>query len=75
VRRNSGYAYFFLLEVAVVINDDIRSKVSSLKSEGLSEEQAIAAKPSAEYDGKWGTSIINPALFVHLIYVSLPAGR
>ena len=54
---------------------DIRNKVSSLKSEGLSEEQAIAAKPSAAYDGKWGTSIINPALFVHLIYVSLPASR
>ena len=54
---------------------DIRNKVSSLKSEGMSEEQAIAAKPSAAYDSKWGTSIINPALFVHLIYVSLPANR
>jgi glyoxylase-like metal-dependent hydrolase (beta-lactamase superfamily II) len=54
---------------------DIRNKVRSLKSQGLSEEQAIAAKPSAAYDGRWGTSIINPGLFVHLIYVSLPTSR
>jgi glyoxylase-like metal-dependent hydrolase (beta-lactamase superfamily II) len=54
---------------------DIRNKVSSLKSKGLSEEQAIAAKPSAAYDGTWGTSIINPALFVHLVYVSLPTSH
>ena len=54
---------------------DIRNKVSSLKSKGLSEEQAIAAKPSAAYDGAWGTSIINPALFVHLVYVSLPTSH
>ena len=49
-----------------------RNKVGALKSKGMSEEQAIAAKPSAAYDGTWGTSIINPALFVHLVYVSLP---
>jgi len=54
---------------------DIRNKVSSLKSKGLSEEQAIAAKPSAAYDGTWGTSIINPALFVHLVYISLPTSH
>ena len=54
---------------------DIRSKVRSLKSKGLSEEQAIAAKPSAAYDRTWGTSIINPALFVHLVYVSLPTSH
>jgi hypothetical protein len=54
---------------------DIRNKVSSLKSQRLSEEQAIAAKPSAAHDGTWGTSIINSGLFVHLVYVSLPASR
>ena len=54
---------------------DIRNKVRSLKSKGLSEEQAIAAKPSAAYDRTWGTSIINPALFVHLVYVSLPTSH
>jgi glyoxylase-like metal-dependent hydrolase (beta-lactamase superfamily II) len=54
---------------------DIRGKVSSLKSKGLSEEQVIAAKPSAGYDGTWGTSVINPPLFVHLVYISLPTSR
>ena len=54
---------------------DIRNKVRSLKSKGLSEEQVIAQKPSAKYDATWGTSVIDPPLFVHLIYVSLPAGQ
>lgn len=54
---------------------DVRNRVRSLKGQGLSEEQAIAAKPSAAYDASWGTSVINPALFIHLVYVSLPTGR
>jgi glyoxylase-like metal-dependent hydrolase (beta-lactamase superfamily II) len=51
---------------------DVRNKVRSLKRKGLSEEQVIAQKPSAAHDGTWGTSIISPALFVHLVYISLP---
>lgn len=52
-----------------------RNKVHSLKSKGLSEEQVIAERPSAGYDGTWGTSIINPPLFVHLVYISLPSSH
>ena len=54
---------------------DIRNKVSSLKGKGLSEQQVIAQKPSAGYDATWGTSVIDPPLFVHLVYVSLPASH
>jgi len=48
---------------------------SSLKSKGLSEKQVIAEKPSAGYDGTWGASVIDPPLFVHLVYISLPTSH
>lgn len=51
---------------------DVRNKVGDLKARGLSEAQTIAANPSASYDEKWGNSLVSPALFVHLVYVSLP---
>jgi glyoxylase-like metal-dependent hydrolase (beta-lactamase superfamily II) len=54
---------------------DVRSKVGALKSKGLSEQQVIAEKPSARYDSTWGTSVINPPLFVHLVYISVPANH
>jgi glyoxylase-like metal-dependent hydrolase (beta-lactamase superfamily II) len=46
----------------------IRAKVAALKAKGNSLEQVLAAKPSASYDAKWGTSVINGALFTALVY-------
>jgi glyoxylase-like metal-dependent hydrolase (beta-lactamase superfamily II) len=49
----------------------IRDSVAKLKSEGKDEKATIAAKPSASYDAKWGQFVINPDLFVHLVYSGL----
>jgi glyoxylase-like metal-dependent hydrolase (beta-lactamase superfamily II) len=46
----------------------VRAKVAALKAEGKTMDQVIAAKPTAGYDAKWGTSVINGALFTALVY-------
>ena len=46
----------------------IRQRISALKARGLSREEALAAKPTADFDAKWGRSIINGDLFTALVY-------
>lgn len=48
-----------------------RDRVAALKAQGKSLEQAIAAKPTAEYDVALGGKFISPQLLVELIYRSL----
>lgn len=47
---------------------DVRARVAALKSKGRTLDQVIAAKPTAAYDAKWGTSVITPALFTQLVF-------
>jgi glyoxylase-like metal-dependent hydrolase (beta-lactamase superfamily II) len=49
----------------------IREKVSSLKKQGRSREEVIAAKPTAEYDAKWGGFIIDGNFFTRLVYAGV----
>ena len=46
----------------------VRTRVAALKAEGKTMDEAVAAKPTADYDAKWGTSVINGALFTALVY-------
>src|SRR5215475_8170261 len=46
----------------------IREKVAALKRSGRSIEETIAAKPTAQFDAKWGQFLITPALFTWLVY-------
>lgn len=46
----------------------IRTSVSALKKQGKTLEETISAKPTAEFDAKWGQAIISPALFTTLVY-------
>ena len=46
----------------------IRDNVAKLKSQGRSIDEAIAAKPTAAFDGKWGQFVITPEFFVRLVY-------
>jgi hypothetical protein len=46
----------------------VRQRVSALKVRGLSREEAVAAKPTADLDNKWGQSIISGELFTALVY-------
>ena len=43
-------------------------KVTVLKKAGKSEEEAVAAKPSADFDGKWGQGRLTPEMWTRLVY-------
>jgi glyoxylase-like metal-dependent hydrolase (beta-lactamase superfamily II) len=46
----------------------VRDNVAKLKQQGRSVDDAIAAKPTAAFDAKWGQFVISPALFTRLVY-------
>jgi glyoxylase-like metal-dependent hydrolase (beta-lactamase superfamily II) len=47
---------------------DVRRRVASLKAQGKSLEEVQAAHPTADFDAKWGGSVINGKLFTALVY-------
>jgi len=46
----------------------IHANVAALKAKGQSLDQAIAARPTAAFDDKWGNFVIGPAFFTRLVY-------
>ena len=46
----------------------IREKVAALKKHGKSRDEVVAAKPTADYDAKWGGFVINGDFFTKLVY-------
>jgi glyoxylase-like metal-dependent hydrolase (beta-lactamase superfamily II) len=48
----------------------ISSSVSKLKNIGVTIEAAVAAKPTAGFDAKWGHYAVDPDDFVRLVYKS-----
>ena len=49
----------------------VRDRVQKAKQAGRSVEEVQAAKPTAEFDEKWGTGFMGPAAFVALVYGTL----
>ena len=49
----------------------VRSNVAVLKKQGKSIDEIITAKPTAEYDARWGNFVIDPAFFTRLVYAGL----
>jgi glyoxylase-like metal-dependent hydrolase (beta-lactamase superfamily II) len=46
----------------------VRNKVATLKKQGKSLDEIIAAKPTAAYDAKWGGGFMPPAFFTGLVF-------
>ncbi|UAJ12947.1 MBL fold metallo-hydrolase (plasmid) [Polymorphobacter megasporae] len=46
----------------------VRGRVATLKHQGKSLDATVAARPTADFDAKWGGSVIDPALFTALVY-------
>ena len=46
----------------------IRNNVATLKKQGKSLSETVAAKPTAAYDAKYGNFLITPAFFTELVY-------
>jgi hypothetical protein len=49
----------------------VRDKVSKLKKEGKSLEEVVAAKPTADYNAKWGGFVIDGNFFTRLVYAGV----
>jgi glyoxylase-like metal-dependent hydrolase (beta-lactamase superfamily II) len=50
----------------------LRDRIAKLKAEGKTREEAIAAKPTADFDAKWGGGFMKGDTFTGLAYDSLP---
>ena len=46
----------------------IRDNVGNLKKQGKTRDEAVAAKPTAAFDAKWGQFVIDPGFFTRLVY-------
>ncbi|QOG19765.1 MULTISPECIES: MBL fold metallo-hydrolase [Bradyrhizobium] len=46
----------------------IRDNVGNLKQQGKTRDEAVAAKPTAAFDAKWGQFVIDPGFFTRLVY-------
>jgi glyoxylase-like metal-dependent hydrolase (beta-lactamase superfamily II) len=62
VGNKAGLSEYYDMLVA------IRGNVSTLKRQGNSLEETIAAKPTAAYDAKWGQFLMTPSIFTQLVY-------
>jgi cyclase len=49
----------------------VRDRVQKLKKSGRTVEEAIAAKPTAEFDAAWGKGFVSPDDFVRIVYGTL----
>ena len=49
----------------------IRDRVKALVAQGKTLQQVLAAKPSAQWDAKWGKGFLNPDGFVSAVHRSL----
>jgi glyoxylase-like metal-dependent hydrolase (beta-lactamase superfamily II) len=52
----------------------IRDRVAALKAEGKSLNEVVAAKPTADYDAKWGWPFISGEFFTRLVYEGVGKG-
>jgi glyoxylase-like metal-dependent hydrolase (beta-lactamase superfamily II) len=46
----------------------IRGNVGTLKKQGRSLAETVAAKPTAAFDAKWGQFVVDPAFFTRLVF-------
>jgi glyoxylase-like metal-dependent hydrolase (beta-lactamase superfamily II) len=49
----------------------VRDKVGALKKQGKSRDEVVAAKPTADYDAKWGGFVINGDFFTKLVFAGV----
>jgi cyclase len=49
----------------------VRGKIQALIDQGMSENEVVAAKPTAEFDAAWGQGFMNPENFTRFSYQSL----
>ena len=51
----------------------VSGEVKQLIAEGKTLEEIVAAKPTAEFDEKWGKGFIKPDKFAEMLCANLPS--
>jgi hypothetical protein len=46
----------------------VRERVAGLKAKGMSLEEILIARPTADLDAQWGAALVNGELFTRLVY-------
>jgi glyoxylase-like metal-dependent hydrolase (beta-lactamase superfamily II) len=46
----------------------VREKVATLKRQGRTRDETVAAKPTAPFDARWGNFVIDTGFFTRLVY-------
>ena len=49
----------------------VRERVGALVAAGRTAEEAVAARPTAEFDAEWGDGFLDPDTFVRLVHADL----
>ncbi len=49
----------------------VRDRIAALKKEGKTKEQIVAAKPTADFDEKWGNGFLKPDVWVSIVYSAM----
>ena len=49
----------------------VRDKVAALKKQGRSLQEVLEAKPTADYDAKWGGFVIDGKTFTGLVFAGV----
>jgi glyoxylase-like metal-dependent hydrolase (beta-lactamase superfamily II) len=49
----------------------VRGRIQALIERGMSEDEVVAARPTAEFDAAWGQGFMNPENFTRFSYQSL----
>jgi glyoxylase-like metal-dependent hydrolase (beta-lactamase superfamily II) len=47
---------------------EAQDRIGRLKNRGLPLQEVIKARPTSAYDAQWGSFVVSPQLFTHLIY-------
>ncbi|MET0937041.1 MAG: MBL fold metallo-hydrolase [Luteibacter sp.] len=50
---------------------NVRQNVATLKHQGKTLAETVAARPTAAYDAEFGQFLIDPAFFTHLVYMGV----
>jgi hypothetical protein len=46
----------------------VHERMTKLIKEGKNIDEIVAAKPTADYDAKWGGGFLNPGQWVQIVY-------
>jgi cyclase len=49
----------------------VRNRIAALRAQGKTEDEIVAAKPTADFDARWGGGFMKPDARVGLVYDSM----